>query len=141
MINASHKQQGISIVLAIFVLVILSLLAAAMFNIMAAGADSVAREVVSTRALFAADSGAQRQLNAIFPPGGVAVTASCSNAEGTPRTNTFTMGGLVGCNDVVVVCEYVSIDTINYFSITSTGQCGPAGDGALRVVGVQAKGV
>lgn len=141
MIIASRKQQGLSVVLAIFVLVVLSLLAAAMFNIMASGSDSVAREVVSARALFAAESGAQRQLNGIFPPGGVVETGSCSSAVETPRANTFVMGGLIGCNDVVVVCEYVSIDAVNYFSLTSTGRCGPAGDGAVRVIEVQAKDI
>ncbi len=140
-IIASRKQQGLSLVLAIFVLVILSMLSAAMFNIMASGSDSVAREVVSARALFAAESGAQRQLNAILPPGGAVVTGSCSGAVGTPRTNTFTMGGLIGCNDVVVVCEYVSIEAVNYFSITSTGRCGPAGDGAVRIIEVQARDI
>ncbi len=136
---ARSKQHGLSLVLAIFVLVVLSLLAAAMFNLMASGADSVAREVLSARALFAADSGAQRQLNEIFPPAGAAVPANCASAAQTPRTNTFTMGGLTGCNNVVVVCDYVLIDTVNYFSITSTGSCGPAGDDAVRVIEVQAK--
>ena len=82
---ASGKQQGFSIVFAIFVLVVLSLLATAMFNIMAAGSDTVARQVLSARALFAAESGAQRQLNAIFPPGASAsVTASCAGSAGSP---------------------------------------------------------
>ena len=36
---ARSKQHGLSLVLAIFVLVVLSLLAAAMFNLMASGAD------------------------------------------------------------------------------------------------------
>jgi MSHA biogenesis protein MshP len=137
---ASGKQQGFSIVFAIFVLVVLSLLATAMFNIMAAGSDTVARQVLSARALFAAESGAQRQLNAIFPPGASAsVTASCAGSAGSPRTNTFSMGGLIGCSDVIVVCDYVLIDAVNYFSLTSTGRCGPADDSAVRAIEVRAK--
>ncbi len=136
-----QSQQGISIVLAIFILVVLSLLAAALINVLAGGTESVAREVISTRALFAAESGAQRQLNEIFTPGSAMNVAACADAVNTPRTNTFTLGGLFGCGNAVVECEYVTIDSINYFTVTSTGSCGPTGEPSVRVIQVQAKDI
>lgn len=133
------KQQGVSLVLAIFILVVLSLLGAAMIKILSAGADTVAREVISTRAFLAAESGAQRQLNAIFTPGAATNLAACADAANTPRTNTYTLGGLLTCADASVVCEYQLVDGINYFTVASTGRCGPVGDQAVRIVEVQAR--
>lgn len=127
------QQSGMSLVLAIFVLVVMSLLGAAMVNILRSGSDSVAREVISSRALMAAESGAQRLLNEIFPPGGAVLTANC-------RDKTYVMNGLFACNTVDVSCQVLTIDSVNYFTLSSTGRCGPLGDESIRVIQVQAKG-
>ena len=113
---------------------------------------SVAREVLSARALFAAESGAERKLNEIFPPGAVAsVPASCSgNGEATDLddkvdttfynpANGNALVGLQGCSQVAVSCHYRVIDTVTYYFLTSNGRCGPANDSAERVVFIQAK--
>jgi len=139
--SIDKKQQGFSLVMAVFILVVLALLAAAMMNIFSAGADSVAREVLSSRALMAADSGVQRKLHEIFPPGGVSNTGACVSGSGTTY-NDF--GGLQGCSNalVVVTCDFVPVvivDTINYFTINSQGRCGPTAAPAVRVVEVQAR--
>lgn len=131
------NQQGLSLVLAIFVLVVLSMLAGSLFNILSIGSDSVAREVLSARALMAANSGAEINLNEIFPPGSVTVSANCSGTTATPRT--ISMDGLLGCADTELVCTASLIDGVNYFTITSTGYCGPASEPAVRVVQVQAR--
>lgn len=135
-----NRQNGLSLVLAIFVLVIMSLLAAALINITSTGAESVAREVLSVRALLAAESGAQVQLSEIFPAGAPMNTDSCAASQNTWETSNYTLGGLLGCSSVSVQCKYVVVDGVNYFSIASTGSCGPAGDAATRVIEVQAKG-
>ena len=141
MIALPKKQQGLSLVLAIFILVVLALLGAAMINILTAGTESVAREVVSTRALFAAESGAQWKLNDIFVANGTVDATQCADTnDGDPDTENFPdMTGLFGCNSVSVDCSYVTVNSVNYFSITSTGTCGPANEPAVRVVEVQAK--
>ena len=126
-------QAGFSIVIAIFILVVLSLLGAAMINLTSTGADSVAREVISTRALMAANSGAERMLSSIFNPGGVVLPGNCTVG------NNYGAMGLLGCSNVVVDCNSVNVNGIDYFTITSTGICGPNGDEAHRVVEVQAK--
>jgi MSHA biogenesis protein MshP len=122
--------------MAIFILVVLSMLAAAMISIMAAGTDSVAREVLSARALMAAESGAQRNLNEIFTPGAAVDTAGCQAAKSYSG-----FAGLVGCSNVSVVvdCNFVTVNTVNYFTLTSVGRCGPVSDQAVRVIEVQAK--
>ena len=138
MMSVSKRLQGFSIVMAMFILVVLALLAAAMLSIVGAGSDSVVREVLSARALMAAESGAQRKLNEIFPPGAVVNPAACQAAPGTNYTD-FT--ALVGCSNfsVVVECNSVNVNAVNYFTLTSVGRCGPSADQAVRVVEVQAK--
>ena len=120
--------------LALFILVVLSMLGAAMMNLLSASSDSVAREVASTRALMAANSGAERNLSAILPPGGSTDTSQCVSS-----TTSYGAMGLTGCSDVSVRCELTAEAGVNYFMITSTGSCGPSGDEAVRVVRVQAK--
>lgn len=138
MISVKRTSQGFSIVMAMFILVVLALLAAAMLSIVGAGSDSVAREVLSARALMAAESGAQRKLNEIFPPGAAVNPASCQSAPGTNYTD---FSGLVGCSNfsVVVECSSVNVNAVNYFTLTSVGRCGPTSDQAVRIVEVQAK--
>lgn len=131
-------QHGLSLILSIFILVVLALLAAAMLNILSVGAGSVAREVISTRALFVAESGAQVKLNQIFPPGSVAsALAQCLAVD-----NTIGLAGIDGCSNlsVVVECDGMLVDSEIYYTITSTGSCGPVGEQAIRVTEVRAKG-
>lgn len=135
--NRTHKKhQGFSVIMAVFIIVVLSMLAAAMLKITSAGSESVAREIISARALMAAESGAQWKLNKIFPPGGVTDRDECLNPTPYPS-----FGGLEGCSNVSVevTCTVVTVPPVNYFTITSQGSCGPIGDAAVRVVEVQAR--
>ena len=51
------QQQGSMLVIAIFIIVVISLLAASLSRILSSTADSVANEVYSAKAYYAADSG------------------------------------------------------------------------------------
>lgn len=137
-LKSANKQHGLSLVIAIFILVILSLLGAAMINILSAGTESVAREVLSTRALFAAESGAQRKLNEIFDPGGAVQPDLCANVSDT--YTQVDLDGIQGCStlEVVVDCARAFVNDINYFTITSEASCGPADSPAVRRIQVQA---
>lgn len=130
-----RAQQGVSLVVAVFILVVLSLLGAAMINVLSGGTDSVAREVLSARALFVAESGAQRMLSDIFPPGGATNSAACTNAPG------YNWPGIIGCSSVSTsfTCSGVTVNSVYYVTITSTGSCGPSGNPAARTVEVQAR--
>ncbi|MCP3908395.1 MAG: hypothetical protein GY712_10320 [Oceanicoccus sp.] len=135
MVASRKKQQGFSVVMAVFIIVVLGMLAAAMIKFLSAGAESVAREIISARALMAAESGAQRKLNEIFPPGGATDTSRC--VADTP----YTFGGIEGCSNtsVSVACQFAVVDSVNYFTVNSTGRCGPLSEQAVRIVEVQAK--
>lgn len=133
------SQKGFSIPMAVFILVVVSMLGVAMINTLNRGQESVAREVVSLRALLAAESGAELGLNCVLEGSG----CGCSNANAgfTAMTDlapiTFTGDGLASCT-ADVSCRAVEVDSIDYYTIRSNGRCGPASDGAFRIVEVQA---
>ena len=133
-------QQGFSLVLVIFILVALSLLAAAMINVFSAGGESVTREVISARALLAAESGAQRKLADIFPAGaGAGLAGQCV----TTNYTSAQLGGLRGCSTflVTVECRPFAVDGVGFFNLVSTGRCGPADSPAVRVVEIQVRDI
>lgn len=119
---AINKQSGISMAFLLFVIIIVSLLAAALMRLNSESGMSNAHQVISTRAFFAAESGAQIQSLATFPVlGGV---IACP----TPYTLTFNTPGLSGCS-ALISCTEIPITTgslptvTSYFQIISQGQC------------------
>jgi len=110
-----NKQQGISLAFLLFAIIIVSLLAAALMRINNQSNISVAQQVISTRAFFAAESGAHLQALAVFPvSGGIGI---CTN-----QTYNMTTEGLNGCR-ATTSCNNITINTIDYYQITSQGQC------------------
>jgi MSHA biogenesis protein MshP len=140
--GAFARQAGFSIPAAIFVLVVVSMLGVAMVNILNQGQEAVAREVISIRALMAAESGAERGLQNVLVAG-----VACSGAPGTPAAltsiNFGVVAGMQGCT-ANVLCEQVQVDIDNngvqvpFYTLTSTGQCGSPSDPAVRTIQVQA---
>lgn len=141
------NQHGFSIPAAIFILVLVSLLGTAMINILNQGQQSIAREVISIRALMAAESGAERALHIVLEDS----PASCTGNLSNPPTSfnallsdwNPTVAGLDGCT-VNITCGVVAVDsdddgtTEDYFTLRSSGACGPISDRAFRSVQVQA---
>lgn len=131
MMRAGHRQRGLSLILVVFIIVALSVLATALVQILSASYDSVAREVLSARALMAAESGAQRMLNAIH------------EGDETDCINTsYNFPALSGCGEVTLTCTWVQLPAgtgVFYYNLESTGVCGPAAEQASRTIEVQAK--
>ncbi|MEW5791781.1 MAG: hypothetical protein ACOY4L_12645 [Pseudomonadota bacterium] len=134
--RSEGREHGFSLPIAIFILVVMALLGTAMTRLIAPGSQSVAYEVLSTRAFYAAESGAQWGMNRLFPPGGGG--DSCAAASGT---QSFSQSGLTGCS-ATVACTVSAVPTAtgsqNYYTLRSTGSCGTGGDMALRVIEVGA---
>lgn len=136
------QQTGLSLLLVIFILVALSVLATALVQILAVSGDAVAREVLSARALMAAESGAQRKLNQIATNGVGACSATGPSVE---EDDTYDFDALAGCGTVSLTCRYetnIPVGSSNvYYFISSKGQCGPVGERATRTIEVQAKNI
>ena len=103
----------------IFILVIMTLLATAMVRLSTTGALSIASEVQSNRAFYAAESGAQWAMNQLFPPAGGGGVCFAS-----PSSLNFTTAGLNGCSASVSCVNSGVFNASTHFIVTSTGSCG-----------------
>jgi len=129
-----NKNQGSALVMAIFVIIVMSLLGAALVKIMASSQENVAFEVLGTRAYTAAQSGMQWQLSEVFPLNNNA--ASCINTEVTRTFNN--VEGLAQCV-AKVSCSTFAHNDINYYTVISTGECTIDGEKTSRVIEVEAR--
>jgi MSHA biogenesis protein MshP len=134
-IQVTAKQKGSAIVIAIFVIVVMALLAAGLVKILASTAESVAYEVIGTRAYAAAQTGAQWQLLEVFPHDTDAKTA-CPTPNTEPDFSN--VEGLKNCT-ASVNCDDEEFDGTTYYVITSTGQCSVGGVITSRTVEIEAR--
>ncbi|HBY85826.1 MAG TPA: type II secretory pathway component, partial [Colwellia sp.] len=66
-LRTSNEQRGSALVLALFIIVVTTLLGAALVRMISANSETIAYEVIGTRAYQAAQAGAQRKLSELFP--------------------------------------------------------------------------
>lgn len=136
-ISLKKNQRGSSLVLAIFIIVVMALLGAALLKIMITNEEDYVYEVLGTRAYNAAQTGIQRKLQQIFPlndeDGNITV---CAGVDATFELTT--VAGLNQCR-ADVTCTTFEHDSVNYFTVTSVGSCNINGETTSRMVEVQAK--
>ena len=145
-----NKQQGSALVIAIFIIVVMTLLAVALMRMIATSAESVVYEVMGTRAYASAQTGAQWAGLEIFPLG--ATTKHCDGslvAAGnttfvspqtlSPPTKISNNDGLKDCAISQLTCADLKYDGVAYFTITSTGQCSIAGIITTRTIVIEAR--
>jgi len=133
--GSPEKERGFGLPFAIFVVVILAMIAAAITQLETDSAESVVFDVQSTRAFLAAQSGAQIGLNALFPPGVSASNCTHSYFSSSPSI-TFASSGLEGCT-ALVSCGVSSVAGDDYFTVSSLGSCGAGLDLAQRRIEVK----
>jgi len=135
-IKTLNKQKGSALVLAIFVIVVVTLLGATLVRIMSSNAETIAYEVIGTRSLQAAKAGAQRKMSELFP-----LLPSVGACEVNSDPWDFsTIKGLEGCEAVNVSCEEdATVDGVTYYTITSTGQCTVADVFTSRKIEISAR--
>ncbi|WP_300424297.1 hypothetical protein [uncultured Thalassolituus sp.] len=130
-----RKQQGFGLPMALFVVTVLAIIIASMSSVQTDSSASVSLQVQAHRAFYAAESGTEAALNLLLPPDGSPGRA-CATAPFFSAA--FNVDGLRGCS-TSVTCESVTVDTVDYFTLTSTGTCGSGEDAAQRILEVRAK--
>jgi MSHA biogenesis protein MshP len=124
------NQHGSSLVLALFVIIILSLLGSILMRMISTSSETVSQEVLGTRAYMAANSAMQAELQLLFPLNAIGVC----NATNIAPYNFQTAGnadipGLYDC-EAFTTCDNYYSDTedplavVRYYRLTSTGECG-----------------
>ena len=129
-----NQQAGSALVIAIFVIIVLSVLGAALVKMLDSSQESVAYEVLGTRAYTAAQSGLQWQLAEVFPLSGLVI--ACDDIVNTPPSFDNTLG-LAQCN-VSVSCTDFERGGIRYYTITATGTCAINSELTSRKIAVEA---
>lgn len=131
-----RNQQGSSLVIAIFILVIMSLLGAALIKILITNEEAFTYEVLGTRAYNAAQSGLQQNIQRVFPlQNDSAVASSCADSS-----IAFNNEGLTGCS-ANVSCTSIVHKTTTFYTIKSIGQCTLNGEVTSRAIEVEAKSI
>jgi MSHA biogenesis protein MshP len=130
--------QGSALVIAIFIIIVMSLLGAALVKMLASSQQNVVYEVLGTRAYAAAQSGIQWHLSQVFPlntSGGV----SCSDIDINTNKPTFSgVNGLAQCS-VSLKCSDFVIASTRYYTLEATGQCEAGLELTSRTIQVEAR--
>ncbi len=119
------RMRGSALMIALFVIVVMALLAAAMGRFLVDSSEKNTVEVRSVRALLAAQSGLEIALYQLFPNRPTAPPADrCSLVQASSQ---FSNLGLIGCQ-VVVSCKEIAVTYNNQpstsYRLQSVGQCG-----------------
>jgi MSHA biogenesis protein MshP len=112
-----QSQQGFLLPLAIFILVVMSLFAIVLSRNAIQTNTAAAQEMISTQALYAAESGAQSGMQTLFFNNDLtrqSVDTRCNNLNATIN---YTVDGLRNCS-AIVACTCRFQDNSNCFPVT-----------------------
>ena len=127
------KQKGIGLPATIFLIVVLSLIVAAMSDLTESSNLGSGQDFQSMRAFYAAESGAQIALNRVFVAG-----QACSSTEVDLDFNAVNAKpGLTSCV-ATLSCNEDSVAGVNYFTFKSEAICGSGFEQAQRSIEVRA---
>ncbi len=133
------SQRGYLMPVAIFIILILGGLAITLSRFSGQSDTAVIQEAMSVAAFNAAESGGQYAMSRLFysttaAPTRTLVNANCVSLNGASLN--FTVSGLDGCSAGLTcsVSANLPANTISYYSVTSTGECGTSPINAQRVV-------
>ena len=122
-------EKGSALVLVIFIMVVLALLLAALAYITAQSNQNTAYQIASTRAYWAAQSGAEWGTYQIAPATGSAASQCFSPNPARPGIGSIP--GLGGCSaSVQCIFAPASATTSSAFRISSAGTCAAGNLGA-----------
>jgi len=146
--SSKRRNKGSALVIAVFVIVVMSLLGLSLIRMLQTSGNAVAYEVLGTRAYQSAHIGLQFVLRQRFPLAPSQVT----HCDGTPVTgvsadtisnitapNFSSVKGLLNCRVVALTCSDIRVNNTIYFTIESTGECISADVITTRKLQVTAK--
>ncbi|WP_049723800.1 pilus assembly PilX family protein [Gilvimarinus polysaccharolyticus] len=118
-----NAQRGFLLPVAVFILVVMSVAAIAMWRSTIQSSHSIVQELISTQALYAAESGAQAGVGQIFT--GIDRAAVNTQCDVLNLTLNYSVTGLQQCS-AQVSCSVTTSpdDTSSVYIIDSVGSCG-----------------
>jgi MSHA biogenesis protein MshP len=154
--KSMKKQRGFLIPLSLFIVVVMGILALVISRTATQTNQSFTQELMGVQAFYAAESGAQRGMQALFFPDATTRQGVDGRCQGLNQNYSFSsVNGLQLCNaQVTCVCNYrngsacASANGANYqptsssgviasyYTITSVGTCGSGPLSAERTISV-----
>ncbi|XOZ33305.1 hypothetical protein ACMDCT_14005 [Halomonadaceae bacterium KBTZ08] len=128
-------QRGAGLPVAIFLITVLALIAVAMTQLQQSTGASMGQQILSQRAFYAAESGAQVAVTEVL--GGGSCSAMTSNLN-------FSDGALKGC-EAALTCQSVDGDIDGspaeetVYTIASEGKCGSGDETSRRTIEVRVR--
>ncbi|MEL4385852.1 MSHA biogenesis protein MshP [Shewanella xiamenensis] len=135
--SSARRQDGSALVIGIFVITVMFLLAAALINIVEDADSGLTQEVWGTRALAAANSGADAALAQLFPLNAPAnATAICTSVA-----SSWTPPNVVGFHacSVTLQCTRYFVGAVFQYHIKSQAVCESGDIRVSRQVEVEAR--
>lgn len=127
------KQKGIGLPATVFLIVIVALIVLALGDLNTKSNIGFGQDFYSIRAFYAAESGAQIALNRVFVG-----EQACNNSLADIDFDTVTDNeGLESCQ-VDLSCQQVTVDFIEYYTLSSHATCGAGLEQAQRSIEVRA---
>lgn len=143
-----HQQSGSALMIAVFIIVVMSVIGAALTRLLSDSATGAVTEVYGARAHHAAQSGIEIFLTELFPLNTSGAANICPardenvHIQSLPPYGTYSFNttGLTNCS-VQVRCDSLAVTPFvgHHFRILSTGQCTAAGQTFSRQLLVEAR--
>lgn len=138
LVKSLRKQRGFLIPLSLFIVVAMGFLALVVSRTATQTNQSFTQELMGVQAFYAAESGAQRGMQALFYGMSLraAVNANCMNLN---QNYSFAgVNGLQLCSaQVSCSCDScLPVNSASYYTITSVGSCGSGPLSAQRTISV-----
>ncbi|WP_113907030.1 type II secretory pathway protein [Aliidiomarina celeris] len=126
----AKQQRGSALVIAVFIIVVMSIIGIAMVRILNDSSRATVSDVYGARAYAAARSGAEAFLTELFPLNGSTNSALCEPRAAalpinTVFTGTYNQPGLVNCS-ATVYCDRLELSSPfsgTHFRIITEGTC------------------
>ncbi|MCS6119477.1 MSHA biogenesis protein MshP [Shewanella baltica] len=132
------RQRGSALIIGVFVITVMFLLASALINIVEDGDVGLTQEVWGTRALAAANSGADAALAQLFPLNAAAnATATCTSVSSSWAPPDVV--GFHACS-VTLQCTRYFVGSVFQYHIKSQAVCESGDTRVSRQVEVEARG-
>lgn len=112
------RQRGFSIVIAVFILVVMSLLAATMLRVQEADSAGTAQDTLTVRAFYAAESGAQFAMNRLYLDGTGCAGLGLPNG-GASWDEAF----LAQCRVSSLTCQTETVSGMTFYHVRSSAEC------------------
>lgn len=124
------NQNGSALMMALFIILILTLLGGALVKVLMSSSEATAQEVIGTRAYMAANSAMQAELQKLFPlkvgtPPVLPPVQCNENILGVFNHDFSAVAGLYHCKAKTSCKQYATHPQTNerFYRLTSIGKC------------------